>query len=269
MPTAPDAGVAVTAILLVASALLGLAIGSFLNVVVHRVPDRVSLSRPGSSCPACAAPITARDNIPLLSWALLRGRCRHCGRGISIRYPAVEAATAVLFVGVALRFGWSWTTPAVDAFVAGLLALACIDLERYLLPKRIVYPTAALTGAFLLVAAIAGGQWSRLGVAVACAAAAFALFFVLNLINPKWLGFGDVRLVAVIGLVLGWLGVPYLLVGLLAGNLLGIVVAAVAIASGRMTRSTPMPYGVFLAVGAVVAILAGAPLGHLIVAHPA
>ncbi len=255
-----------TVILVVASALVGLAIGSFLNVVVHRVPAKVSLSRPPSACPTCASPIAAYDNVPLLSWMALRGRCRRCQAPISARYPAVEAATGALFVAVALRDGWTWTTPALDAFVAGLIALACIDLEHYLLPKRVVYPTGVACAAFLVVGAAADGQWHRLAVAAACAAGSFALFFALNVINPKWLGFGDVRLAAVIGLVLGWLGVPQLLVGLLAANLLGIVVAAALLSTGRMSRTTPMPYGVFLAIGAVVAVLAGGPLSHLLVA---
>jgi leader peptidase (prepilin peptidase)/N-methyltransferase len=261
--------VSLTALLLVASTLFGLAIGSFLNVVVHRVPLGHSLSRPPSACPSCATPISARDNIPVLSWLVLRGRCRRCGSAISVRYPMVEATTAVLFVAVALRFGWSWTTPAVDAFTAGLLALACIDLEKYLLPKRVVYPTLVASGVFLAVGTVWGHEWRRLGVAALCGAVAFGVFFLLNLVNPKWLGFGDVRLAGVIGLVLGWLGLPYVLVGLLAANLAGVVVAGILISSGRMKRSTPMPYGVFLSAGAVLAVLAGEPLTHLLMGHPA
>jgi leader peptidase (prepilin peptidase)/N-methyltransferase len=176
----------------------------------------------------------------------------------------VEAAAAGLWVGVALRFGWSWTTPAVDAFVAGLLALACIDLERYLLPKRVVYATGVASGVFLVVATVSGHEWHRLAVAVLGAAVAFALFYAFNWYNPRWLGFGDVRLAGVIGLVLGWLGLPYLLVGLLAANLAGLSVAGVLLGTGRMKRDTPIPYGVFLSVGSVVAVLAGAPLARLL-----
>jgi len=256
-----------TAFLLVGSTLLGLAIGSFLNVVVYRVPVGVPLSRPPSACPACAQAIATRDNIPVLSWIVLRGRCRHCHARISARYPAVELATGALWVAVALRFGWSWTTPAMDAFVAGLVALACIDLERYLLPKRVVYPTVLVSAAFLVVATVSGREWHRLGVAVIAAVLAFGLFFALNWCNPRWLGFGDVRLAGVIGLVLGWLGLPYLLVGLLAANLAGIVVAAVLIGSGRIRRDTPIPYGVFLSAGSVAAVLAGDPLTRLLTAY--
>jgi leader peptidase (prepilin peptidase)/N-methyltransferase len=254
---------AATALLYVGSGVLGLLVGSFLNVVVARIPEGRSVTRPRSACPGCATPIAARDNVPLLSWVLLRGRCRHCREPISRRYPAVEASTAALWVAVALRFGPTATTAALDAFAAGLIALAFIDAERYLLPKRIVYTTAALSGACLLVGAAADGQWARLGTALGCAAGAFVLFFALHAVNPRWLGFGDVRLAAVIGLVLGWLGVPYLLVGLLAANLAGVAVAVVLMAAGRMRRTTPMPYGVFLAGGSLLAALVGSPLTRL------
>ena len=257
-----------TAALAVISLPFGLVIGSFLNVVVHRVPAGRSLSRPRSACPGCSEPIAAYDNIPVVSWLVLRGRCRHCRRAISVRYPLVEAGTAALFAGVGLRFGWTWTTPAVDVFVAGLLALACVDLERYLLPRRIVYPMAVLSGGLLVVASAASGDWGHLEVGAACAAVAFGVFWALNRTNPRWLGFGDVRLAAVIGLVLGWLGADYALVGFLVANLAGVVVAGGLMASGRMGRQTPMPYGVFLAAGSVLTVLAGAPLTQLLAAHP-
>jgi leader peptidase (prepilin peptidase)/N-methyltransferase len=152
----------------------------------------------------------------------------------------------------------------MDAFTAGLIALACIDLERYLLPRRVVYPTLAASATFILTGAVWGGEWRRLAVAVACALGAFTMFFLLNLVNPRWLGFGDVRLAAVIGLVLGWLGVPYLLVGLLAGNLAGVALSVVLMATGRMSRTTQLPYGVFLALGSLIAVLAGSPLAGLV-----
>ena len=256
------------AVLAVISAAFGLVIGSFLGVVVHRVPAGQSLSHPRSACPGCSQPIAAYDNIPLVSWLVLRGRCRRCREAISARYPLVEAGTAALFVGVGLRFGWSWTTPAVDSFVAGLVALACVDLEQYLLPRRIVYATGALSGGLLVVASAATGSWGHLEVAAACAAVAFGVFWALNRANPRWLGFGDVRLAAVIGLVLGWLGADYAIIAFLVANLAGVLVAGVLMASGRMGRNTPMPYGVFLAAGSVVTVLAGAPLAQLLAAHP-
>ena len=254
--------------LAVASALAGLSVGSFLNVVVHRVPLGQSLVRPRSACPGCAATIAARDNIPVVSWLVLRGRCRRCQAHISARYPIVEAGTAALFTAVAVRFGWSWATPAVDAFVAGLVALACVDLERYLLPRRIVYVTAVLSGSLLLVDSATTGRWGRLAVGAVCAAVAFGLFWVLNRVNPRWLGYGDVRLAGTIGLVLGWLGPDYALIGFLVANLAGVVAAAFLLGTGRMQRKTPMPYGVFLAAGSVVTVLAGAPVAQYLQSHP-
>ncbi|MHB8506059.1 MAG: prepilin peptidase [Acidimicrobiales bacterium] len=254
--------------LAVLSAVVGLSIGSFLNVVVHRVPLGQSLARPRSACPGCATPIAARDNVPVVSWLVLRGRCRHCDAPISLRYPLVEAGTAALFVAVAVRFGWSWATPAADAFVAGLLALACVDLERYLLPRRIVFVTGGLSGAFLLVDSATTARWGRLAVGAACAAVAFGLFWALNRANPRWLGYGDVRLAGAIGLVLGWLGPDYALIGFLVANLAGVIVAGVLLTTGRMRRTTPMPYGVFLAAGSVVTVLAGAPVAQYLQSHP-
>jgi len=239
--------------------LLGLAVGSFLNVVVHRVPLGLSVVRPGSSCPSCATVLRPWDNIPLLSWILLRGRCRACGMPISLRYPALEALTAAVFVVTALRFGLSWSLPAQLAFVAGLLALAAVDLERYLLPRAIVYPTLGIVATGLLVAAFAGHQWGRLGVAAFCAIGSFALFFIIQFVRPRWLGFGDVRLAALLGLALGWLGGWTLLVAFMAANLLGATVGIALMAAGRASRTTALPYGAFLTAGALFALVWGAP----------
>lgn len=252
-----------TVLLAAFAAALGLAVGSFLNVVIHRVPRGQSLSHPRSACPRCQSPIGSSDNIPVVSWVLLRGRCRRCQAPISMRYPAVEAMTAALFVAVAVRFGASWTLPAVAAFVAGLVALAFCDLEHFLLPKRIVYPTLAVCSAFLLAGAAAGGEWRRLGVAAVCGLGAFGLFFAVNFANPAWLGFGDVRLAGLLGLLLGWLGVAHLIAGILVANVVGIAVIGVLMAAGRAGRKTPVPYGVFLSIGAIVAVFAGGPIGHL------
>jgi leader peptidase (prepilin peptidase)/N-methyltransferase len=250
--------------LAICTAAFGLAIGSFLNVVAYRVPAGMSVSRPGSACPGCEHPIEPRDNIPVVSWIVLRGRCRHCHTGISARYPVVEGLTALLFVLAAFRLGWSPTLPAVLVFFAGSVALAACDLEHYLLPRKIVYPTGVATAALLLVAAATDGAWHRLGVAVICGAAAFALFFVINALNPKWLGFGDVRLMAVIGLLLGWFGPLYLLIGLLMANASGLAVIVSLMAAGKAQRDTPIPYGVFLTAGAVLAVFVGGPLSTLL-----
>lgn len=252
---------------IIVTGVVGLAIGSFLNVVIHRVPAGKSIVSPPSACPSCGTDIAPRDNIPVLSWMLLRGRCRHCGASISVRYPLVELLTGVTFALIGARFGASWSLPAELAFAAGLLALACVDLERYLLPRAIVYPTAGLVVAGLIVAAAAQDQWRRLGIAVLCALGAFGLFFMINLFKPAWLGFGDVRLAALMGLALGWLGAGVVVVGFMIANLFGAIVGTALMASGRASRKSALPYGVFLASGSIFAVLAGAQLVHWYSAH--
>jgi leader peptidase (prepilin peptidase)/N-methyltransferase len=237
--------------------LLGLLVGSYLNVVIYRVPRRESIVSPRSHCPGCATVLANRDNIPVISWLLLGGRCRTCGEPISRRYPSVELACGVLFAAAGLRFGLNWELPAFLVLEAGLLALACIDVEHYLLPKRIVYPLFGLVGALLLSAAAISGDWKRLVIALACAAGWFAVFFAINRYDRRWLAFGDVRMSPVLGLSLGWLGVRYVLLGFFAANLIGAVIALSLIAAKRIQRKTPLPYGVFLSVGTFVAIYAG------------
>jgi leader peptidase (prepilin peptidase)/N-methyltransferase len=241
-------------------AVFGLAVGSFLNVVISRVPLKRSIVRPPSACPACAHPVRPRDNIPVVSWLVLHGRCRDCSAPISPRYLLVEALTAVLFGAVGLRFGLSLTSVGEAAFIAGLVALALIDLEHLLLPKRLVYTTLAVTGAALGTEAAATAQWQRLGTAVVCAAVPWAIFYAINWVAPKALGFGDVRLALVIGFALGWLGPGYVLVGFVLASLLGSLVGGALIAAKRMQRKTLVPFGTFLASGAVLALLAGAPV---------
>jgi leader peptidase (prepilin peptidase) / N-methyltransferase len=237
--------------------LLGLAVGSFLNVVIYRVPRGESIVTPRSACPACGAPVRERDNVPVLSWLLLHGRCRDCKAPISPRYPIVELTCAALFAGLAARFGYQWDLPAYLVFFAGLLALSCIDVERMLLPKKIVYPLTILVLALLLLAAAATGHWHDLAIAGACAAGWFVVFFVMNLISPRILGFGDVRLSLVLGLSLGWLGVGYVLLGFFAANVVGAAIGIALIATNHMARSDRIPYGVFLAAGCAIAVFAG------------
>jgi leader peptidase (prepilin peptidase)/N-methyltransferase len=174
----------------------------------------------------------------------------------------VELLTAALFAGVGARFGADWALPAYLVFVAGMIALAFTDLDHYLLPKRIVYPVLFAEGGLLTLAAVATGRWHHFFVAIISAAASFAVFFAINLINPRWLAFGDVRLSPLIGMALGWLGGGYVPLGFLAANLVGAVIGVALIATKRIGRKTPIPYGVFLAVGAFVAIYAGSPILH-------
>lgn len=248
------------AALIVNCSLLGLVVGSFLNVVVYRVPRGLSIVSPPSACPECHHPIAGRDNIPVVSYLVLRGRCRSCAAPISLRYPLVELAGAALFAGAAARLGYSATLVSVLAFLAGLLALALIDLEHLKLPKSIVYTTLYTVGVALITQATTTGQWHRLLVAVICSAAWFVLFLGLNLLSPRYLGFGDVRLAPVLGLELGWFGVRYVILGFFAANLIGSVIGVALIATKRLRRDQPVPYGVFLAMGAALAIYAGPEL---------
>ena len=238
-------------------ALLGLAIGSFLNVVIYRVPLHESIVTPRSACPTCRSPIRERDNIPLISWLVLHGRCRDCHSPISVRYPLVEVGTAALFAAVTARIGFNWDLPAYLVLFASLLALACIDVERLVLPKLIVYPTLALVAALLLLAAGVTGHWHDLLSAGIYGAGWFVAFFALNLLNPRYLGFGDVRLAPVLGMALGWLGWKYVILGFFAANLFGAVIGVWLIATKKARLDQQVPYGVFLALGTAFAVLVG------------
>lgn len=248
------------ALLIATCALFGLAVGSFLNVVIYRVPRNESIVSPRSKCPTCSAPILERDNIPVVSWLLLHGRCRSCGSSISARYPLVELAGAALFAGAAARMGYNWELPAFLVFLAGLLALSYIDVELMILPKKIVYPTLLMVGGLLLMAAAINGDWHDMLVAVICAASWFVIFFAMNLASPRLLGFGDVRLAPVLGLALGWLGWRYAVLGFFSANVIGLIVGVFLIATKRMRRDQQIPYGVFLALGAALAVYAGPEL---------
>jgi leader peptidase (prepilin peptidase)/N-methyltransferase len=243
-----------------ACGLLGLAVGSFLNVVIYRVPRHESIVAPRSACPDCATPISNRDNVPVISWLLLKGRCRSCAKPISARYPLVEGATAVLFAGVAVRFGAHAALPAYLVMVAGLFALACIDVETRLLPRKLVYLVFALVVGLLVVATAVTGHWRSLELAAAFSAGWYALFFAINRVDSKLLGFGDVRLALVLGFGLGWLGVAAVLIGFFGANLIGAAAGVALLLAKRSNRSTPLPYGAFLALGAVVAIYVGPTL---------
>ncbi|HEX5616484.1 MAG TPA: prepilin peptidase [Acidimicrobiia bacterium] len=249
-----------TAFVVVVCAALGLAVGSFLNVVIWRVPRKESVVAPPSHCPSCDTPIAPRDNVPVLSWVLLRAKCRHCGARISARYPLVELATGVLFALVALRFDDSWALPAYLVFAAALLAVSIIDLEHYLIPNRIVYPVGFLLVPLFVVAAAGDDEWGSLGRALLGALVAFSAMFVVHVISPRGMGFGDVRLSFLLGLALGWLGWGELLVGLFLGFLYGSIVGIGLIATRLRTRKQHIPFGPFLAAGALTMVLVGTPI---------
>ena len=251
---------AVTSVAAVLCGVIGLCVGSFLNVVIYRVPRRESVVRPRSHCPGCDTPIADRDNIPVVSWLLLRGRCRTCDTRISVRYPLVELGTAALFVAAAVRLGATWQLPAFCVFFASLLAISVIDLDHFIIPNRVIYPTLAVTAPPLVLAAAADGSWTLLRNAAIGGAAGFAALFVIHFISPRGMGFGDVRLAGVIGMMLGWLGLRYIVLGLFLGFLLAAVIGIVLIAARLKTRKDAVPFGPFMAMGAVLAVLWGHPI---------
>jgi leader peptidase (prepilin peptidase)/N-methyltransferase len=249
--------------LLVVVALLGLAIGSFLNVVIYRVPQGQSLVAPASHCPHCGAGVRNRHNVPVLGWLVLRGRCADCGAPISPRYPLVETLTAAAFVLVTWRLddldrlaglpAWLyWTSIAI--------ALAAIDLDCHRLPNAIVLPSYPVLAVLLVAPALwQQDYWPLLRAAIG-AVALFGGYFALALAYPKGMGFGDVKLAGLIGAMLGWLSYSALLVGAFAAFLLGGLAGIVVIASRRGTGKTPLPFGPFMITAVAVALFAAQPL---------
>jgi leader peptidase (prepilin peptidase)/N-methyltransferase len=242
------------------SGVYGLVIGSFLNVVIWRVPRHESVVRPPSHCPKCDVKIANRDNIPVVSWLLLRGRCRNCDTEISIRYPLIELLTGVLFAAVGARFSDSWALPAYLVLTAALIALSFIDLEHYILPNRILYPTDVAMVVLLAAASALEHDWGAYGRATIAGVAAFAFFFAIHFVSPRGMGFGDVRLSFLLGFSLGWLGWGEVIGGLFAGFLYGAVVGVLLIALKVRERKQRIPFGPFLAAGAMTFVLFGEPL---------
>ena len=249
-----------TAIAVLFAALVGLAIGSFLNVVIYRVPAGLSLSHPPSRCPTCETPIAARDNIPVLGWVLLRGRCRACRAPISPRYPFVELLTAVVFVLLTLRFGVTAVLPAYLYLGAIGIALAFIDLDTKRLPDKLTLPSYPVALVLLGVAAAVGGTWDALLRSLLGGVALGLFYGVLWFVYPAGMGFGDVKFSGVLGLYLGWISWGTVALGGFLGFLLGGVVGVALLATKRATRKTGIPFGPFMILGAILAILWGQPV---------
>ncbi len=249
-----------TAFLALVCSVLGLVVGSFLNVVIHRVPRKESVVTPRSRCPGCETTLSARDNVPVLSWLALGGRCRTCGDPISARYPLVELVTAVLFGAIALRLGVDAALPAFLVVTAGLVAISFVDLELFIVPNRILYPTLFVAAPLFLAAAAIDGDWSGARTAAIGGVLGWALLLVIHLISPAGMGFGDVRLAGLIGMALGWLSVGHLMAGLFLAFLLAAVVGVGLIATGVKSRKDKVPFGPFLATGAMAAVLVGGPI---------
>ena len=231
---------------------MGAVVGSFLNVVIHRLPLGESLVHPRSRCPGCGTQIAGYDNIPLVSWLFLRGRCRHCGTQISPRYPLVELITALVFAAVVLVRGFDDDLIIELPFVAGLIALAGIDLDHKLLPNKIVYPLAAW-GVIAVLIADRGDIVEHL----VAGAGAFLFLLAAALAYPRGMGMGDVKLSGVMGLYLGLSVIPALLTAFLTGSVVGLAIIA---REGAEARKKAVPFGIFLALGGIVGVLAGPEL---------
>lgn len=249
-----------TAFVVAVSTVLGLAVGSFLNVVIHRVPRKESVVAPRSRCPGCNTELANRDNIPVVSWLLLRGRCRTCAMPISWRYPLVELACAALFAAMALRFPDDWALPAFLVLAAACLAGSVIDLEHMLLPDRLVFPSLALAAPLLAVAAAIDGEWDRLLRAAAGAVLAFTALLLLALLKAGAMGGGDVKLALLLGLCLGWLGLDHVALGLFLGFLLGSLVGVALLVTKARGLRDHFAFGPFLAAGTLLAVWWGVPL---------
>jgi len=243
---------------LIPFAALGLAFGSFLTVLVYRLPRKESIVAPRSRCPSCGNQIGARDNVPVMSWLVLRGRCRHCDAHISAEYPLVEALTGALFVGAAVIHRDVAVAGVLAAFMAVMVAAAMIDARHRIIPNSLNVPSLMLFGAAVLAMWAFGGRVDPLRALLGMLAYGGGLLLVA-IISPKGMGMGDVKLGAVIGLVLGALGWEYVEIAMLAAVLAGGVGAVAVLAMGGSRKAT-MPFGPYLAAGGVLSALAGAPL---------
>ena len=242
--------------------LLGLVVGSFLSVVAHRVPIGRSVVRPRSACMVCGAQIRSLDNIPVVSWLLLRGRCRDCGTAISARYLIVEATTAALFVAAALVIGVAWVLPAYWWFVAVGVALVLTDIDHKRIPNRILFPGIIVGAVLLTIGAVgdgadAGGGLEPFIRAGAGGAAYFTGLLVLALIARGGFGFGDVKLAILLGMFLAYQSWGVLATGVLLAFLLGGLQAILLLVTGIKGRKDPIPFGPPLIAGALIALAAG------------
>jgi leader peptidase (prepilin peptidase)/N-methyltransferase len=239
----------------------GLAMGSFLTVVSYRLPRRESIVKPRSACPGCGTTIRSRDNIPVVSYLLLRGRCRDCGTRISPIYPLTELATGVLFAAAALRFDRTLIAAVVAVFLGVVLAAAVIDARHRIIPNRLVYAGLIGFSVVLVAGRLADQGTDPLGALVGFLAFGGGLL-LMALISPKGMGMGDVKLAALIGLVLGSLGMRYVAVAAGAAIFAGGLGALAVLVVGRVGRKQAIPFGPYLAAGAVISAFAAPQISH-------
>lgn len=249
-----------TTLVAAVAAVFGLIFGSFINVVVHRVPADLSVISPPSACPACGHPIRHRDNIPVLSWVILRGRCRDCQTKISVRYPIVEATTAALFAATVGLVGVEPVLPAYLWFAGVTLTLVLTDLDVKRIPNRILYPGTVVGAVLLFVGAVIDGELASFWRAVGGAAFYFLLFLVLALVAKGGFGFGDVKLAFFLGLFLTYQSWEVLGSGVALGIAVGGIVAIGLLVSGRANRKAKIPFGPAMVIGAYAALAFGQEL---------
>ena len=242
----------VTALVMSAVSVVGLLIGSFLNVCIYRLPRRESIVFPASRCPACGARIRSWDNVPVLAWFWLRGRCRDCGGAISWRYPLIEAVNGAVYGLIVWRFGLSAEAVVYAAFFSTLLVVTVIDLDFQIIPDRISLPGIPIAFACALWLGRITWWESMLGAALPA-----ALFLAIVILSRGGMGLGDVKLIAMIGALVGWkLALLTILVGAVAGSIVGI---GLMVFQGK-GRKTAVPFGPFLSLGAVISVVCGTPL---------
>jgi leader peptidase (prepilin peptidase) / N-methyltransferase len=239
---------------------LGLLIGSFLTVVVDRVPRGKSIVAPGSACGNCGLELGPLDLVPVLSWLALRGRCRRCRARIGVEPLVLEIVTASLFCALAVKFGLSWELAGYCAAAAGLVALSWIDLRTKLLPRQIIYVTTGIVVPLLCIAALVHREPRRIWMLALGAACAVAFMGIVYIASRGGMGQGDVRLSALLGAMLGYLNPGSVAMGLFLGFLAGAAVGVGLIVVGRGGRKTQVPFGPFLAAGAIAAIWLGQPM---------
>lgn len=237
--------------------LIGLCVGSFLNVCIHRLPAGRSIVSPPSACTACGAPIRWYDNIPLLSYLLLRGRCRSCRAAISLRYPIVELLAGLFALAVWLRFGWHVQAPVYFLFIAALLVITFIDLDHRIIPDVITLPGIPLGFAFSFLLPGLSGLDALLGIAVGGGSLLVVAWGYRLVTGKEGMGGGDVKMLAMIGAFIGWQGVLFtIMASSLAGTLAGV---AVMIRMGKGLKLA-VPFGPFLAIGAILYLFFGSQL---------
>jgi leader peptidase (prepilin peptidase) / N-methyltransferase len=260
----------VTWLLVPTVAVLGLVVGSFANVPIHRWPRGGSVTEPKrSTCPSCETPIRAADNVPVLSWVALRGRCRSCEEPISLRYPLIEMLTAVLFGAVAWVWGLGPLLPALLVFTWSLVVATVIDLEFRIIPNRLTLRLPFVLLPLLVGAAAVDGVWSDLRRAAIAGVAVPAVMFLLSeafrlLRGQAGIGMGDIKLAISLGLVVGYLGGLELVVFAYGTIISAVVIAIGLMLAGRAKLASRIPFGPYLAIGAMLPVLAGDALTDLV-----